>query len=88
MRPCASLVEALRPYRSEVIVEANGHKVSGISLLSLLSLGASPGSEVIFTVTGTDAFAAMAAIQNLFDDCFGEHAASQPAIRAVPFYRK
>lgn len=65
-RPCALLVKTLGPFRSEVLVEANGVRVSGRSVLGLMMLAAYRGSTVTFTMTGEDAPAAMAAVAWLF----------------------
>jgi phosphocarrier protein len=69
-RPCALLIKTIRPYCSEVVVEANGEEASGHSIMSLMALAAGPGTEVTFTAIGDDAFEAMAAIQHLFETRF------------------
>ncbi len=69
-RPCALLVKALRPFRSTVDVEANGSKASGHSIMGLMALAASCGSTVTFTVSGEDAFQALAAVRHVFETDF------------------
>jgi len=49
----------------------NGH-VNGKSLLNLLALAASYGTELTFVIKGDDANEARAAIEKLFLDKFGE----------------
>lgn len=65
-RPCAVLVKNLQPYRLIVEVEVNGERASGKSILGLMSLGAAYGSTITFTMTGEDAFEAMAKVENIF----------------------
>ncbi len=71
-RPCALLIKTLKPFSSEVTVEANGEQTSGRSIMGLLALGAVFGSTVTFTITGEDAGEAMAAINRLFGGGFAE----------------
>jgi phosphotransferase system HPr (HPr) family protein len=85
LRPCALLVKTVRPYRSSVEVETEGRRVSGRSILDLLSLGAHYGSKMTFIITGEDASRAMVAVQRLFDRHFADAYRSVPApVEAVP----
>jgi phosphotransferase system HPr (HPr) family protein len=69
-RPCALLVSKLAPFDCQVLVEANGGRASGHSIIGLLMLSAGLGSSVKFTITGHNAAEAMAAIQRLFETGF------------------
>ena len=71
-RPCALLIKTLKPFRSEVLVEANGEQASGHSILGLMMLAARLGSRITFTMTGEDAPLAMAAVELLFARQFAE----------------
>lgn len=71
-RPCALLVKTLQPFRSDVLVEANGEQVSGHSIMGLMMLAAGFGSVITFIMTGEDAPQAMAAIGRLFVTRFAE----------------
>ena len=71
-RPCALLVKTLEPFRSDVLVEANGERVSGHSILGLMMLAAGFGSVITFSMTGEDAPEAMAAIGRLFATRFAD----------------
>jgi phosphotransferase system HPr (HPr) family protein len=71
-RPCALLVKTLQPYFVNVVIEANGEKASGHSILGLMALAAGYGAKVAVTITGKDAFEAMAAVQDLFETCFDD----------------
>ncbi|HVV73172.1 MAG TPA: HPr family phosphocarrier protein [Verrucomicrobiae bacterium] len=71
-RPCALLIKTLRPFSSEVLVEANGEQVSGHSIMGLMMLAAGLGCRITFTITGPDALQAMAAVEHLFATRFAE----------------
>ena len=71
-RPCALLVKTLRPFRSDVLVEANGEEASGHSIMGLMMLAAGLGSVITITITGEDAPQAMAAIGRLFVTRFAD----------------
>lgn len=64
-RPAALFVKTADRFQARVTLEKDGIKVNGKSILSILTLAAEKGSEVILTVFGTDeqdAFAALKAI--------------------------
>jgi phosphocarrier protein HPr len=65
-RPCALLVKTLMPFRSEVLVEANGEEASGHSIMGLMALAAGFGCRITFTITGEDAAEAMEVVRSLF----------------------
>jgi phosphocarrier protein len=71
-RPCAVLVKTLQRYRLSVEVEANGEKVSGKSILGLMTLAAGFGSRITFTMVGKDAFQAMSEVERLFHTNFND----------------
>lgn len=72
-RPAALFVQAAKGFQSSVKVKKDAKQVDGKSLLSLMTLGAGPGSQVEVTVEGPDEAEAAKAIQALADDKFGEH---------------
>lgn len=72
-RPAALFVQAAKGFQSSVKVKKDAKQVDGKSLLSLMTLGAGPGSQVEVTVEGPDEAEAAKAIQALADDNFGEH---------------
>jgi phosphocarrier protein len=84
LRPCALVVKALQPYRSIVEVEVDGNKVSGKSILGLMTLAAGYGSKITFTTVGEDAIRAMAAVRQLFASRFEVALqASAPSLKPV-----
>ncbi len=71
-RPCALLVKTLRPFRCDVQVESHGHLANGHSIMGLMALAATRGSELTFTLSGDDAPQALAALSQLFKTNFEE----------------
>lgn len=53
-RPAGMLAGLLKGYDSHITVSAMGKEADGKRLLSLMSLGARYGTELIFTINGTD----------------------------------
>ena len=53
-RPAGMLATFAKKFDANVQVEANGKKADGKRLLSLMSLGATHGTELCFTVSGSD----------------------------------
>jgi len=58
-RPAAMFVQIAQRYDSEVIVQKDGEKVNGKSIMGILMLGAEHKSEIIVSIDGEDADAAM-----------------------------
>jgi phosphotransferase system HPr (HPr) family protein len=71
-RPCAQLVKALRPFRSQVEVQANGQQANGHSIMGLMALAAERDCRLTFTISGIDAPQAMTAVSQLFETDFGQ----------------
>ena len=62
-RPAGTLASSLKSLSSEVRVRCGDKEVDGKRLLSLMGLGATRGSELIFTVIGGDEDAALDVIR-------------------------
>lgn len=71
-RASAKLVEASARFQSEIHVIKDGNKVNGRSIMGLMMLAASIGSEVEITAEGPDAAEALRAILALVEAKFGE----------------
>lgn len=71
-RASAKIVEAAARFRSEIHVIKDGHAVNGRSIMGLMMLAASMGSEVEITTEGPDQEDAMKAILALVEAKFGE----------------
>ncbi len=71
-RAAAELVKVTSEFRSEIMLSKDGMKVNGKSIMGLMMLAASKGSQVVVTVEGPDAEECMRAVEELFNNKFGE----------------
>ena len=71
-RASAKVVEASARFQSEIHIIKDGQEVNGRSIMGLMMLAASIGSEVEITAEGPDAADAMKAILALVEAKFGE----------------
>jgi phosphotransferase system HPr (HPr) family protein len=71
-RPASQFVQTAARFASSVTVEYNAKKANAKSILQVLSLGAGGGAEISILAEGADAEAAVAALQQLIADKFGE----------------
>ena len=62
-RPAAELVERVASFDAGVQIEVGDKTANAASIMSLLALGASPGSTARITSKGPDAEAAMQAVE-------------------------
>lgn len=71
-RAAAKLVATASDYNSEVRVKGNGREVDAKSIMPVMMLAASKGTEVELIVDGPDEQQAVDALVELIDDYFGE----------------
>lgn len=71
-RASAKIVEAAARFESRITVSKDGQCVDARSIMGLMMLAASPGSEIAVEAEGPDAEAALAAIVALARARFGE----------------
>ncbi len=71
-RASAKFVTLTSEFAATVVVEKDGQRVTGTSIMGLMMLAASPGDEIEITASGADAEAALAALVGLVEDRFGE----------------
>ncbi|HHW35405.1 phosphocarrier protein [Paracoccus solventivorans] len=71
-RASARFVETVEQFNARAIVEKDGERVSGDSIMGLLMLVAPRGSAIQVTTSGPDAEALMQALTELVDGYFGE----------------
>ena len=71
-RASAKVVEASARFQSEIHVVKDGNAVNGRSIMGLMMLAASIGSEVEITAQGPDAMEALTAMLALVEAKFGE----------------
>ncbi|WP_164103986.1 HPr family phosphocarrier protein [Candidatus Laterigemmans baculatus] len=72
LRPADLLVKQASRYDAEVMLGREGQMADCKSILSILTLGASQGTELHLTAEGADAAEAIASIAELFDHGFYE----------------
>jgi len=71
-RASAKMVEAAARFKCQINVTKDGQKVDARSIMGLMMLAASMGSEVEIDAEGSDAEEAMVAIVALVEAKFGE----------------
>ncbi|MCK5849785.1 MAG: HPr family phosphocarrier protein [Kiritimatiellae bacterium] len=71
-RPAALFVKIASRYDSDIEVKKDGNKVSGKSIMGLMTLEASRGSTLRVTVDGPDAEEMLDDLQSLIESKFDE----------------
>ena len=71
-RAAAKFVQTASRFQSEIKIRKNGEEVDGKSILGLLLLAASQGTQITIAVSGTDEAAAFAAVEDLIARSFDE----------------
>ena len=71
-RASAKVVEAAARFQSQIRITKDGQTVDARSIMGLMMLAASEGSEITVDAEGPDAGAALAAIVALAEAKFGE----------------
>ncbi|XZE45832.1 HPr family phosphocarrier protein [Pirellulaceae bacterium SH467] len=76
MRPADKLVRTAASFQCQIELERAGQVADCRSILSLLTLAATQGSELILRAQGPDADQAVQAISQLFESQFDEPSAA------------
>ena len=71
-RAASKLVSVASQYDAEITLARNGQEVSGKSIMGVMMLGASRGTELELVTQGPDEEAAAEALTELVEDRFGE----------------
>ena len=71
-RAAAKIVEAAARFQSEITIVKDGNRVNARSIMGLMMLAASLGSEIGVEAEGPDQEAAMTAMLALIEAKFGE----------------
>lgn len=71
-RAAAAFVRLSGKFSSDVKLSKDGYEVDGKSILGVLSLAATKGSEIRVVTRGDDAGTAMKEIEDLIESGFGE----------------
>ncbi len=71
-RASSKLTQTASQFQSEIWIERNGRKVNAKSIMGVMMLAAGMGSVISLEANGTDEMEALAALQALINDYFGE----------------
>lgn len=71
-RAAAKLVKTASTFASDISLERNGQTVSAKSIMGVMMLAASKGTEVTVTADGEDEVEALDGVVDLINDRFGE----------------
>ena len=71
-RAAAKLTEVATGFAAEVWLSRNGRRVNAKSIMGVMMLAAGQGTSVLLEAKGDDADAAIAAIEKLVAERFGE----------------
>jgi phosphocarrier protein len=71
-RAAAQIVKSASAYSSKIMLIKDGLKVDGKSIMGIMMLAAAKGSSVMLEVHGDDEEKAVAGLERLFKDKFGE----------------
>ena len=71
-RPASLFVQTASKFRSNIQISAKGKTVDAKSILMIMSMGLTRGTEITITADGPDAFDAVYTLRKLVDDKFGE----------------
>ncbi len=71
-RPAMAFVDTANGFRSDIRVKKNEQNVDGKSIMQLMMLAATQGTQLTLAAEGDDADAALAALSELVDRGFDE----------------
>jgi phosphocarrier protein HPr len=71
-RPAAMFVKTANRFSCDILVEKDGEKVNGKSIMGLMMLAAGPGSKLTVSAQGHDASQALAELESLIKAKFNE----------------
>jgi len=71
-RSAAKLVTTAQPFKCDITLERKGREVNAKSIMGVMMLAATCGSEVNIALNGDDEVAAFQAIKQLFANRFDE----------------
>jgi phosphocarrier protein HPr len=71
-RPAAAFVKIAQQYNADIYIDRNGQTVNGKSILGILTMACPMGGALTIKADGDDAREAMAALENLIENKFGE----------------
>ena len=72
-RAAAKFVTVASTFSCDIEIAKNGQKVNGKSIMGVMMLAASRGTELVLTTTGDNESGAADALETLIAERFGEH---------------
>ncbi len=71
-RAAARFVQVASGFESDINISHNGRNVNGKSIMGIMMLAATKGTEIQITTTGSDEVAALSELEQLILGRFGE----------------
>ncbi|AEE90893.1 MAG: HPr family phosphocarrier protein [Tepidanaerobacter acetatoxydans] len=71
-RPAALFVQTANKFKSEVFIEKDGKKVNAKSIMGVMSLAVSQGTQITISAQGEDEKEAVEKLVELIESKFGE----------------
>ena len=71
-RASAKFVNLASQFKSDIVLERNGHQANGKSIMGIMMLAAGKGSRLSLSAEGVDEDEAMHALRGLIENRFGE----------------
>ncbi|GAB3476289.1 HPr family phosphocarrier protein [Marinomonas epiphytica] len=71
-RAAGKLIETTTRFSCDITIEKDGRNVDGKSIMAMMMLAASKGTQITIKTNGDDETEALAAIVALIEDKFGE----------------
>jgi len=71
-RPASMIVRTASKYASEFYIQKDGYEINGKSIIGVMTLAAEQGASLKLIFDGSDESEAMAAMEAIFEDGFGE----------------
>ena len=71
-RPAALLVKTASAFASQILIEKDGERINGKSIMGVITLGATYNSQLTVIADGPDEIAALDALERLFENRFEE----------------
>ena len=71
-RPASQIVRTAARFKSEFFIIKDNYEINGKSIIGVMTLAAEQGARLLLRFNGPDEESAAAALENLFEDGFGE----------------
>ena len=71
-RPAALLVKTASAFAAQILIEKDGERINGKSIMGVITLGATYNSQLTVIADGPDEVAALDALERLFENRFEE----------------